>query len=247
MIAVVLCHGRKHRKIAEVNYNKSAFIDANHDSEPDYVRDLGYPLNTKVTYNNVIDASCPLALQLHKMTIDESIGIPINGKLNNIFINNVLRLLSYGGFLYSKSVFFSAQNNNETSNDNLYIDKLYSYGLNYIGNKTLKFDKDLLTFLVFKKGKIPTRNELYIYLLDVIKTRLHTLHYIDIYYYSDVFSTELKSRVIIDDNFTIDKLLPYKNLDSDDEDFVASDEQIGINELIHLSYTMLDTTKVVLF
>ena len=126
---IVLCHGRTSRKILELNYDSTIFVDSDPDTNPDFILDIG---NTNVEkkvgqkFNNVINAFCPTALELEKIIIYDD-DLPIDGSLDKIFIKNIKDLLLINGYFYCKSMFWEyiddepINNNYKKNKNNLYI------------------------------------------------------------------------------------------------------------------------------
>jgi len=249
---LVISHGLNHQEIKEVNYNTSKFLDPNPGTDPDYIISADYKFITNIIkqkFDNIILAASPVALVLSSIIIG-NLEIPVDGELNKNLYNNIRLLLNNNKILYSKSSFV-IENDDEDhiDNDQLYIDKMYSLG--FIFNGTFLFSIYRKPYLKFIKVNLPTKENCFDYLGEIIKIRSlldKNLQVKMIYlkYYSYVYNKEVIQKTIINDDFDFDSLLPYKNLDEDDPDFIDEDEKYHPNDILKLKYIMFDETSVTL-
>ena len=240
--------GKNDRIINEINYKTSKFLDPDPESNPDYIIRAQSKVITKTIkqkFDNIILAASPTALVLS--SIIENTIIPVDGKLNDQLFSNIRLLLNNNGSLYSTSQFYYTE---DETNDQLYIDKMFKLG--FIFERFFKFEiygNNLFIKLI--KTELPTKNECFDYLSKVFEARLlldkdSHIQFIYLKYYSNVYDTEITQKTIVDDDFNIEDLLPYKNLDDYDPDYVSDDEKHTSNDIIKLKYIMFDGTSVTL-
>lgn len=233
---LVISHGKNDRIIEEINYQTSKFLDPDPAVDPDYIFDAQYKYITnriKQKFDHIIMAASPIALQLSKIILNENKSV-IDGELDKQLSNNIRALLNENGHLYAQSPFRF----NDDPNNQLYIDKLYKFG--FICESITKFSiyKDN-QYLKLKKVALPTKTERFNYLTE----QLNEVSLIKIKYYSHVFDMEVSMKF---DSPNFNNILPYKNLDEDDENFVSDDARYSAEDLIKLFYQLDDDTKVTL-
>lgn len=61
-LTLCLCHGKKHRKILFLNYDKTIFIDDDESSDPDIVLNFKFSNVSRhsLQFNNIVIAFCPI-------------------------------------------------------------------------------------------------------------------------------------------------------------------------------------------
>jgi hypothetical protein len=135
-------------------------------------------------------------------------------------------------------------------NNQLFIDKIFKLG--FIFEQYFKFNiYENRPYIELIKIELPTKSESFDYLREVIKIRLlleETEHVQFIYlkYYTHIYDAEITQKTIVDEDFDIEDLLPYKNLDDYDPDYINEDEKHTPDDIIKLKYIMFDGTSVTL-
>lgn len=236
---LVLSHGRNHRIIKEINYQTSKFLDPDPNSGSDYrisadYKYIGNIIKDKFDY--IILAATPLSLQLSNIILDND-EANIDGELNEQLYNNIRFLLNDNGFILNQSPFVF--DDSYKSNNQLYIDKMYKLGFVYHSLFEISIHRGA-DYVKLQKRSVPTKIERFNYLSN----RLNDIYNVKIRYYSYVYDDEVSKHIKEPEN--IDEILPYKNLDEEDKDFVAEDEKYKPEDLLKLSYILNDDTKVIL-
>lgn len=230
-MALVLCHGRKHAKIKQINYDQSVFIDLNEESEPDYLIDIASEdmqlLDRK--FDVIIAAKCH-----HPATIDNPIiqnGYIFDGDLNEGFIDNLIFLLTDQGEFYTTSPF----------SNQLMINKMYVQGFEFVGYKDLTFSITY-NFLVFKFVNRPDKFQLSMYINDLIRNRKDDLRveFIAMKYFSENYGDYITDKIVVDNNFSISQHIRRK-------DWFNKNQKLDYNDLVKLKCYFADGTKLVLF
>lgn len=247
---LVISHGRNHLIINEVNYKTSKFLDTDPESDPDYIISASNKFisrTIKQKFDYIILAASPTALVLSSVIIDDKTNLPMDGKLNNQLFTNIRLLLNNNGILYSASDF---NYNEDLTNNQLFIDKLFILG--FVFEKYFEFSVyQGRPYIKLIKTELPTKSECFDYLREIIKIRLllnedHHVQFIYLKYYTHIYDAEITQKTIIDDDFDFENLLPYKNLDDYDPDYISEDEKHTPDDIIKLKYIMFDGTSVTL-
>lgn len=248
---LVISHGKSHRIIDEINYKTSKFLDTNPESNPDYIISASNKFITrtiKQKFDSIILAAPPSALVLSSIIADDKTNLPVDGKLNNQLLINIRSLLNNNGVLYSASEFTHAYDE-DLVNNQLYIDKIFESG--FIFERYFEFSIYGRPYIKLVKTELPTKIECFNYLDKVIKLRLlleenENVQFIYLKYYSHIYDADITQKTIVDDGFDFENLLPYKNLDDYDPDYISDDERHTPDDIIKLKYVMFNGTSVIL-
>lgn len=249
---IVLCHGRNHRNIKELNYKRTTFTDANPEVDADYILDITDTNFTHIgkKFNNVINAFCPISLNINNIITDDS-GLPIDGDINDTFMMNIKSLLVTDGHFYSKSFFTTNTHDNSTENNQLMIDKLYVYGFMFVEIVNFTFDETVIEFIKFCCGVMPNKRQSVNYLTEMIKYMNNLndkyIEYVYYSYFSYTYDENITQLVKVNIMDVFELRLPYKNIEEDHEMFVNENEVYAIDDIIHLEYRISDGTRVKLF
>lgn len=158
-------------------------------------------------------------------------------------------MLKDDGSLYCFTQFIINDDEIIKPNYQLYIDKIYSFG--FVFRKFITFSIYESYYLKFTKTVLPTKTECFNYLKEIIETRalLHEnfhVKLINLKCYSAIYDMNITYNTIVDNNFDIKNLLPYKNYDEDDQNYIDEDEKYTPEDIIKLKYIMADQTTVTL-
>ena len=224
---LVISHGRNHRIIDKVNYKTSKFLDPDTESNPDYIISASNKFITrtiKQKFDYIILAASPAGLILSSIIVEDNIN-PIDGKLNYQLFTNIRLLLNDKGVLYSASYFYY----DDIINNQIYIDKLFNFGFIFERLFIFNIYKNR-SYIKLIKTELPTKSNCFDYLIEVIKIRsllqkVEHIQFIYLKYYSYIYDTEITQKTIVDEIFDNEDLLPYKNLDYDDPDYISENEK----------------------
>lgn len=237
---IVFCHGHEHRKTQEVNYDDSTLMDANPDSSPDIIFDLESSDNlyNKVEhqFNYIISANCAVMLELSNIVVSPyDYPMPIDGDINIKYIRQVRAVANVNGNSYflTKSPFAKGKQ--------LYIDKLYVLGFNYVGQQILTFDKTKINFMKFQIINIPTKIMKFTYLKDRLSSKPQVKRII-CKYFSKSFSTVFTLRVNVTKDFKIDDLFITEEDSEEDTEITY-----WVQDITFLSYYTANGSQVILW
>jgi hypothetical protein len=153
---LVLCHGHKHRKIQQVDYEKAILATIREEDEPDIILDLTKELPeslTQFTFPTVIDAFCPYCIKLIPSTmiyVSNKYGIPpypADAEFEPTYIAKIKKLLATGGLFYTICPF----DNRGRPRNALLRKKLEAYGFKFVRFGNLTFGQIDREFHVYMK------------------------------------------------------------------------------------------------
>ena len=167
---LVLCHGHKDRKIQELDYKNTILATISPEDEPDVMVNLFEKLPeslTKYKFPRVIDAFCPIDISYHRSSIKTSFkGGIVDATLKTNYINKIRRLLVDDGLFYIRCSYFIE----DEYNNDLLINKMVSFGFEFVRLEDLTFDDSSVEFHVYRKGTVPTLDGLIEFAGELIQT-----------------------------------------------------------------------------
>lgn len=172
---LVICHGSKHRKIQEINYETASFLDIDENAEPDWNLDIGDPDTPDEigkTFSFIINAMCPMNVIFEgsKNAIQDLSGEVVDGKFDPYFFSNIHSLLQPNGIFYTRPELFFYGTNREP-NVRLMEDKIFMFGFKLVEpEKTFIFnDRMMKDFMGFRCVDLPTRDNVWGFIQERIQ------------------------------------------------------------------------------
>jgi hypothetical protein len=241
---LVISHGRNHRHIKEIEYDTSVFVDPNPEANADYNYIKNAP-NPKRKFDNIILAHTPSSLIISSIVIDSCENI-IDGELNPKIFNECKKRLSKNGHIYTKPEF---ELSNGDYNRTLFNTKMRIMGFAYINDECLTFDKSIQLFGKYKMVSIPTYEQHFDNLIEMI--RLGNVRCVNIKYYSDTFGKKVVKRLNVTNLFNKSKLELYEILLPENDGYgnVGPGDCLFVypSDFTKLSCTMIDDSVIKFF
>ena len=172
---LAICHGRKHRKIQEINYETATFLDLNPDVGADFILDIGDPdtlLEIDTKFDFIINAFCPTSVMFKgiKCAIEDPSSNVIDGKFNPDFFSNIHIFLKPNGIFYTRpKLFFYGIDT--PRNVQLMEDKMFRFGFKMVEpTKTLTFNTSIFKdFIGFRSVQLPARDDVWRFIQERIQ------------------------------------------------------------------------------
>lgn len=118
---LVICHGRKHKIIKDIDYSTTIFNDTDKSVGPDNSANISKDkVKAKHDKDMIIMMCCPYWI-FSKVTEDKY-GMPIEGTLKSRFFKNIKRLLSKDGKLYMQTFLYKPVEEEGHIVDGAYMD-----------------------------------------------------------------------------------------------------------------------------
>lgn len=152
---MVICHGRKHGIIEDIDYSSTIFNDTDESAGPDTMRNLSRE-KVEATHDMdmIIMMCCPNTV--FSTVTDNDIGMPTDAVLNATFFNNIKRMLSKKGKLYMRAFLVKPSDEYEgayTSDSEKVIGLMKDIGFTFRYKDYVINDEQRYTMLVFSVKK----------------------------------------------------------------------------------------------
>lgn len=101
MMTLLIGHGRKHRRLPGIDYDRTFFLDINPEVKPDFIIDIreeNVLLSFDFSFREIIAVNCETSI-LPKFPRDQRQG----NLLRNETLNNLDYFLEVGGIIYLKT------------------------------------------------------------------------------------------------------------------------------------------------
>lgn len=186
---LVICHGRLHKKIHELNYETTTFMDVDDKNAPDYILSIKNPetpLKINRTFPFIINAFCPQWVVFRDSTsvILDPFNNTIDGELSDRYFHNIRDLLQPDGIYYTVSRFdyYDGSSFSHVPNLSLFRDKMFRFGFRLVEtNITFTFGEIVRSdFIYFQKVDLPTKTDMLQFLQERMRME-PPIKYIQLY------------------------------------------------------------------